>query len=128
MLSIAGVRQNCKSNLELVFPTRPAVYMYHYLISPALSGCVLTPINGGQEQNPPDQLAFVGGGPQEGRCLIVLGALLGALPAAPAGPGASSAAKRTKVLHALWDGVHYSGLDRAILTERTERRHLHPNL
>lgn len=83
---------------------------------------------GGRSGKPPDQLAFVEG-PQEGRCLIVLRTLLGALPAdAPAEPGASSATKRAKVIHALWEGVHYSGLDRAILTGRTERRHLHPNL
>ena len=91
--------------------------------------CVVdTDYMGGRTENPPTSW-HSSGGPQEGRCLIVLGALLGALPAdAPAEPGASSAAKRAKVIHALWEGVHYSGLDRAILTGRTERRHFHPNL
>lgn len=49
---------------------------------------------GVRTENPPTSW-HSSGGSQEGRCLIVLGALLGALPAdAPAEPGASSAAKR----------------------------------
>ena len=103
--------------------------MYHHLTSPALKGgggVLLTPITWGQNRKPPDQLAFVGG---SARGEMSDSLLLGALPAdAPAEPGASSAAKRAKVIYALREGVHYSGLDRAILTGRTERRHFHPNL